>query len=206
MTKFLTRDDVQLIVQQTRKTMTLMPPQIDALCNDLNSVLAKMGGFTGLEGVGPNQAERTRTKLKRALLQVKSEPEISKPLLRSLLFRKLLPVRDDPPSVISRDAIEISEVFFLAVDLMLMVLGATRRDEVKYSLPAFHKPNQLLLELPKIYEKHFNEQCGIGEGPGTRFIVAVLNAAAVKNQDGNEFKPSGVIKLRARSKAPKAKV
>ena len=55
-------------------------------------------------------------------------------------------------------------------------------------------------DLPKIYERIFLKKFGKGEsGPGPRFVSAVLEAAAIKNDDGAPFKPGTIKTYRKRA-------
>ncbi len=197
MAKLLARDEVQSIVKETTKKVVLEPPEIDDLYNELNFALLGMGFYTQLEGVTPKQAVQALKEFKQSLTRVKSQRHIIEPLSRSLMFR-LRPL-DLPPSTWSY-CIEALNDFFLAVDILTEVLTKTGPNKVKDVLPTHARPNQLIQsDLPKIYEAHFKAKCGIGIGPGARFIVAVLNKAGIKNQNGSEFTMDGVNKFRTRA-------
>jgi hypothetical protein len=198
MAKPLTRDEVQSIVKETNTKVVLQPAEIDNLYNDLNVALLGMGFYTKLEGVNPKQAVQALKEFKQGLAKVKSQRHIIEPLLTSLLFRQVLKPALSP-STCSRDCVKKVEDFFRAVK-GLPDLTKTGLNEVKCILPAHARPGQLIRsDLPKIYRAYFRAKCGSGEGPGARFIVAVLNKAGIKNQSGSEFTIEGVVKFRDRA-------
>jgi hypothetical protein len=198
MSKLLTRDEVQSIVNETTRKVVLQPTEIDNLYNELNHALNGMGFYTRLERVKPKQAKGALGEFKQGLVKVKSHRQIIEPLLTSLMFRQALKL-DLPLSTCSTFCMEEVDHFFQVVGV-LTVLANTRPDEVEYVLPTHATSDQLIIsELPKIYRAYFKEKCGSGDGPGTRFIVAVLNKAGIKNQNGREFTIEGVVKFRNRA-------
>jgi hypothetical protein len=198
----LTRLQVISIVKEADKKLALPEDEIDALYHDLNWTLSKMGFYVNIE-VRPAQAVKAAKALKRVLrnLKVQSQPVYIKQLLKSLAFHQSIikSPKDFSPSLCSQNAVDHVETLFRGIDRALKSVTETNVKEINGLIPHMNVDELIRLRLPTIFPVFFKRKCGNSlDGPGTRFIKAVLREAGIRTRKGTMFGADAIVKCRSR--------
>lgn len=199
MVRPLTRLQVISIIKEADPKLTLPDEKVDVLYQDLNWTLCQMGFFVNIE-YGPAQAVKTLKALQRNLLKLKAQSQPAMQLLKSLAFHHVIKSAEGiSPSVCSQYAINYVEIFLGEVDRILRSLRETNAKDISALIPHLKTDELIRSRLPTIFPVYFGRPCANSHnGPGTRFIKAVLREAEIQTQRGTFFGADALVKCRSR--------
>jgi hypothetical protein len=201
----LTRSQVVSIVKEADQKAKFNDAKIDRLHFYLNSALVGPVMMDRLE-VSPRQTVKALTDIGRAVrhLHMQLKPKYVKTLLINLQFLERLeaaikvdPKHDSYDPQKSHDSVD---ALFRSVELANKSLGIKDVERlVALKDPVANIPELMRSTLPKIFELFFKRSCGNShEGPGTRFIQAVLREAGIRTPQKKLYSPASIVKCRFR--------